>query len=564
MKLNKKLLIALIAAASVAVVIVGIFLVLRLNRAPVTVIPVSEVSTSDEYFGGSALYGFVRTDQMQAIYLSETQTVTKFHVGEGDTVKAGDPLLDYDTSLTDLQLQRKDLEIRKQERELENAQKEYRQLFGQSFSLPEPTTAAGAENGKLSFAQLTAPVLHLLTEEETVISTEETETVPTQPEETAETEPTPTQPEPTEPTQEPTEPSEDGVVTTWQRVGGKGTEDDPYLYIVADDYAMDMTLLQDILGAHETVSVVFAQCADNRVDGIVTAAYGMTLERTAQGGCAMRLNDATGYVGSPLIGELPGGNEDGPSFGPGGGGGMSHEELMKLRAEKEQAMIELDLNLRMARVEYKRMQAELGDGTVYAELDGVVVGVGDPETAYLNGEAVLKVSGGGGYCIEGTISELSLDEIMIGRAVTVTSWNNGMQYEGVITAVSNIPTASGGWSDGNNNVSYYPFTVVVDDTAELMDGEYVDMQLAGESGSTGFYLEIPFILQENGKSYIYAADENGRLEKREVVTGKDLWGSYLEIRSGLSPDDQIAFPYGKNVADGAKTKPGTASDLYGW
>lgn len=36
MKLNKKLLIALIAAASVAVVIVGIFLVLRLNRAPVT------------------------------------------------------------------------------------------------------------------------------------------------------------------------------------------------------------------------------------------------------------------------------------------------------------------------------------------------------------------------------------------------------------------------------------------------------------------------------------------------------------------------------------------------
>lgn len=562
MKLNKKVLIPMISVLAVVVVIAGIFLILRMNREPVLVVPVTEVGTSDESFGGNSLYGYVRTDRMQAIYLSETQTVTGFRVQEGDTVKAGDPLLDYDTSLTDLQLQRKELEIRKQERALENAQKEYKQLFGQTFRLPEPTAADKVQSGNLSFPVSGTTVLHFLTE--TTVSTDDTEPVSTQVEEPTEpTETEPTEPESTEPV-EPTEPTEEGVVTEYERVGGTGTEENPYLYVIADDYAMDTQLLETILGAHDSVTVVFAQCMDNRVDGIVTAAFGMTLERTAAGGCSMRLNDASEYVGAPLVGELPGGGDD-PIVGPDGpgGGGMTHEELMKLRAEKEQEMIEMDLNLRMARVEYKRMQAELGDGTVYAELDGVVVAIGDPETAFLNGEAVLKVSGGGGYNIEGTVSELSLDDIMIGRTVTVTSWNNGMQYEGVITEISNVPTSSGGWSDGNNNVSYYPFTVVVDETAELMDGEYVDMQLAGESGSTGFYLETPFILQENGKSYIYAANENGKLEKREVVTGKDLWGSYLEIRSGVTPEDWIAFPYGKNVTEGAKTKQGTASELYG-
>ena len=547
MKHKKALLISAISLLAAAAVIVGIFAVVRLNRDPVLVIPVSEVSTSGDVWTQSPLYGFVTADQIQAVFLSETQTVTSLLVSEGDTVNAGDPILTYDTSLTDLQLQRKELEIQKQERDLKRAQEEYRTLFGTAFALPEPTAAVWVEYNTLS-AQAGA-VLHLLTETET-LPTEET--VPTD---------APTEPETEVPT-EPTEPTAEMTVTTWKFLGGKGTEDEPYLYVLADDFPIESEFLQTVLGERETTQVVFAQCAENRADGIVLSAWGMMLEKNEDERLTFRLTDASEYIGTQLIG-----GEDDPGDEPiddPGGGGMSYAELQKLRAEKEQAMIEMNLDLRMARLEYQRMQTDLGDGTVYAELDGVVTSVGDPETAFLNGEAVVKVSGGGGYRIEGTASELMLDEIMIGRAVTVTSWNSGMAYDGIITAVSNLPAVSNGWVDGNSNVSFYPFTVTVDESAELMDGEYLEIQLAGTGADDMLCLEKPFILQENGKSYVYVAGENGRLEKREIKTGKDLWGSYYEVFGGISPDDLIAFPYGKNVTDGAKTKTGTVGDLYGW
>ena len=57
--------------------------------------------------------------------------------------------------------------------------------------------------------------------------------------------------------------------------------------------------------------------------------------------------------------------------------------------------------------------------------------------------------------------------------------------------------------------------------------------------------------------------QNGRLEKRFVTTGKDLYGSYTEILSGLTAEDLVAFPYGKNVKDGAVAVEGDMSNLYG-
>jgi HlyD family secretion protein len=47
------------------------------------------------------------------------------------------------------------------------------------------------------------------------------------------------------------------------------------------------------------------------------------------------------------------------------------------------------------------------------------------------------------------------------------------------------------------------------------------------------------------------ADENNRLKKQYVVTGRTVYGSAVEIKSGLTEDDRIAFPYGKNAVEGA-------------
>jgi hypothetical protein len=50
------------------------------------------------------------------------------------------------------------------------------------------------------------------------------------------------------------------------------------------------------------------------------------------------------------------------------------------------------------------------------------------------------------------------------------------------------------------------------------------------------------------------ADENDKLKKQYVTTGKTIYGSAIEIKSGLDEDMRIAFPYGSSAVEGASVK----------
>ena len=69
---------------------------------------------------------------------------------------------------------------------------------------------------------------------------------------------------------------------------------------------------------------------------------------------------------------------------------------------------------------------------------------------------------------------------------------------------------------------------------------------------------------ENGKSYVYTVNADGKLEKRFISTGKSVWGSYTEVKSGLTLEDYVAFPYGDGLRDGAETVVSTQQEFYGW
>ena len=78
------------------------------------------------------------------------------------------------------------------------------------------------------------------------------------------------------------------------------------------------------------------------------------------------------------------------------------------------------------------------------------------------------------------------------------------------------------------------------------------------------YLENAFILRENGESFVFIRGEDGLLKKQKVQTGDSSGGYMTQILSGLSETDYIAFPYGKEVVEGAPTIEGTFEDLYGY
>lgn len=72
--------------------------------------------------------------------------------------------------------------------------------------------------------------------------------------------------------------------------------------------------------------------------------------------------------------------------------------------------------------------------------------------------------------------------------------------------------------------------------------------------SNALYLSKAYIREENGKNYVFIANEDNRLEKRYIETGKIIYGEQVEVKEGVTMEDRIAFPYGKNVKEGVRVK----------
>ena len=115
MKKNK---IAKYVTASVSVVLaaaigVGAWYMLAGKRSPVAVYQFGDVGMT-EYFGyATECDGTLVPGRVQTVYASDTLTVKEILVSEGDAVKSGDVIMRYDTTLTEISIERKRLEIEK-------------------------------------------------------------------------------------------------------------------------------------------------------------------------------------------------------------------------------------------------------------------------------------------------------------------------------------------------------------------------------------------------------------------------------------------------------------------
>lgn len=239
------------------------------------------------------------------------------------------------------------------------------------------------------------------------------------------------------------------------------------------------------------------------------------------------------------------------------------EQILQMQKELNATIKEQKKKLKTAEAEYQIMERELGDGNVYAEIDGKVVSLLTEAEARQQKQPLLKLSGGGGFYVEGSVSELEKDKLKPGQEVTINDWYNGGVYTGEVVSVGDFPTDNDSWNGmGNPTASYYPFLAFVDETADLQAGNYVSMNYSTASAEQGIYLEKAFVRSEKGEHWIYVRGADGRLEKRDVRVGKVLWGSYYEILSPLGEEDYLAFPYGKNVKEGAPTVESDLSTLY--
>lgn len=573
-RMSKKLKKGIIAAACVVgvcgAVWGGLTIARNAQRGDVNVYAVNECAMTDYWGDTSNTSGMVTTDKLQKIYISQSQTVKKVWVKEGDSVKKGTVLVSYDSTLTQATVERAKIDYDRQTENLEVMKNELELL-----KKAKNKETLQAEYNKLE------KELNKLIEDATKSPDDNTDVVDLK----------------------------QIIITDDMKLGtGSGNDKDNaiYYYRTTDSdggFALSQADLMGIfsrLGKTDgTLYLVFVTRAGNKLGGAVMGNEGYILTAVTEDGPSGVSQDpqqppAGGTTAKKLVSVTvkPWNNgfkkftDGAPDYGDKKAEieklqrkiaqiqelldtSMTQLDLNKAILEKAQAVKEQEVNLKVAKLKLDKKLAELGDGNVYAEFDGTVKTVRDPDAAYNNSEAVVELSGGGGYYVTGTLSEMDLGSVQVGDSVSISSWMTGAACEGTIVSIDDYPTSnSNNWGDGNRNVSYYPFKVFVTEDANLQPNDYVDIQYqkdtsAEESGSS-LYLQSMFIRTDNGKSYVMARGDDGRLEQRWVQTGRDLWGSYTQIRGGLTVDDYVAFPYGRDVVEGAHTQEATTDQLYNY
>ncbi len=561
-KLKKAIIIAACAVGVCGAVWGGLTIARNAQRSDVKVYSVNDFCMTDYWGDTSSTSGMVTTDKIQKVFLSSSQTVNKVWVAEGDSVRKGDKLISYDSTLTQASVEQAKIDYDRQDESLTTAKNELEYL----------KKAKNKETLKQELDKLNAELDALKKKYDE---------------------------DPDHPYNGDA-PVTEGAIKDYKKTmtvkgadGSDQTVNVQYYSWLSTSRLNDSKVTEILTNLatlradkdHPSVDtyVVLVQRYEDKVGGYVDNTVGLVITETYTAGddTAVPAVPESRSVSFSVRSDLPEFEDTERKYDDAAikrlqqkinlanmylENSMEQKDLAKAIVDKAQEVKEKEVNLRLAKLSLDKKTKELGDGNVYAEFDGTVKAVRNADEAYNNSEAVIELSGGGGYYVTGTLSEMELGSVKVGDTVSISSWMTGAACEGTIVSIDDYPTTSGNsWGDGNRNVSYYPFKVFVEEDASLQANDYVDIQYqkAGtqEQGSS-LYLQSWFIRTDNGKSYVMARNEDGRLEQRWVQTGRDLWGSYTQIRGGLTTDDYLAFPYGRDVVEGARTVEAAADELY--
>ena len=561
-KLKKGIIIAACAVGVCGAVWGGLTIARNAQRSDVKVYSVNDFCMTDYWGDTSSTSGMVTTDKIQKVFLSSSQTVNKVWVAEGDSVRKGDKLISYDSTLTQASVEQAKIDYDRQDESLTTAKNELEYL----------KKAKNKETLKQELDKLNT---------ELDVLKKKYDEDPSHP-------------------YNGDAPVTEGAIKDYKKTmtvkGADGSDQtvNVLYYSWLSTSRLNDSKVTEILTNLATLRadkdhpsldtyVVLVQRYEDKVGGYVDNTVGLVITETYTAGddTAVPAVPESRSVSFSVRSDLPEFEDTERKYDDAAikrlqqkinlanmylENSMEQKDLAKAIVDKAQEVKEKEVNQRLAKLSLDKKIKELGDGNVYAEFDGTVKAVRNADEAYNNSEAVIELSGGGGYYVTGTLSEMELGSVKVGDTVSISSWMTGAACEGTIVSIDDYPTTSGNsWGDGNSNVSYYPFKVFVEEDAGLQANDYVDIQYqkAGtqEQGNS-LYLQSWFIRTDNGKSYVMARGEDGRLEQRWVQTGRDLWGSYTQIRGGLTTDDYLAFPYGRDVVEGARTVEATPDELY--
>lgn len=235
-----------------------------------------------------------------------------------------------------------------------------------------------------------------------------------------------------------------------------------------------------------------------------------------------------------------------------------------------------EYDIKKKNVEIEQLKNTIANSIVTCELDGVVKKINEDSSTTSSpmgnsgdNNAFMTILATGDYRVKGKINEQNMASIMEGQAVIVRSRVDDERiWKGTVTTIDreNPETdnnSSGGYisyggmggsTNSSVNSTNYPFYITLENADDLMLGQhvYIEIDNGQEDGEEkeGIWLDSYYIVQEDGKAYVWAANDKDKLEKRSITLGElDDTTQKYQIVEGLEVDDYITFP-SENLKEG--------------
>jgi len=544
----------------------------RDEKRVVDVVPVSAMAMP--YYGywgnDNSMNGYINSANAQRVKLNAQNLVKEVFVTEGQQVKKGDPILEYDMTVVELELAAKENDVRVLEQNIKMANKKLNEIRNYQ---PSENAPAPVEPDYPDYPDF------------------------------------PDEPDiPDFPEFEPLE-LEEEVPLAFRAASGAGTAEDPivincstratvyqpFMQMVIESkrcvelrvYTDDQTFLYKWLlnGAKlKTEDVTDWKVTDGVLIDEETGSVSIDPEGSMHGQLSFGMppelqnqqqtepeipDEIPQEEPEPYIPDFPEPVNEEPTMDY----MYSRAQIAQMVKEKETEIKDLNINLKQAQLELETARKQKNDGRVLAEIDGVVKKIGqvtdgvaddrqdmsetDPfAEPDINSDYFAVIEGEGDVEVICRAMEMNLDKMQPGAKLEVTSFSSNAFSEATVTSIDPEPVSYGsyGWGVNPNN-SYYKVHAKLENPADFTFGYGVSVNLVSDgsdhSGSNSIYIPQHYVHKEGGDYYVMKADENDRLVKQYVNVG--LLDVYVEVTGGLSMRDRICFPYGTNVKEGVRT-----------
>ena len=207
----------------------------------------------------------------------------------------------------------------------------------------------------------------------------------------------------------------------------------------------------------------------------------------------------------------------------------------------------------------ENMEKTLENSVVYSPVAGTIRSVRSNDSSNTpeyygdssQDNAYITIVAGNDYCVKGTVSEQTIHTLQEGMDVRILSRIDDTVWEGSIYKVNTEETKQNNNryyyydSSSGEQASKYDFFVELSSNEGLLMGQHVYIEPGSEDDPESDALLLPFyyVVETEEKPFVYAANEENRIEKRFVTLGKrDEESGTVAILDGLGYLDRIAFP----------------------